>query len=70
MSLIDEKSRGVFAIAVTPFTEDGMVDLASVDSMVDFFLGVRLQRRHHPRCYGRGAKADRRGSGRFYETCH
>ena len=27
MSLIDENSRGVFAIAVTPFTEDGVVDL-------------------------------------------
>ncbi|MEC8622101.1 MAG: dihydrodipicolinate synthase family protein [Pseudomonadota bacterium] len=38
MSLIDEKSRGVFAIAVTPFTEDGVVDFASVDSMVEFYL--------------------------------
>ena len=36
MSLIDEKSRGVFAIAVTPFTEDGVVDFASIDSLVDF----------------------------------
>ena len=38
MSLIDEKSRGVFAIAVTPFTEDGVVDFASIDPMVDFYL--------------------------------
>lgn len=38
MSLIDENSRGVFAIAVTPFTEDGVVDFASTDSMVDFYL--------------------------------
>ena len=38
MSLIDEKSRGVFPIAVTPFTEDGVVDFASIDPMVDFYL--------------------------------
>ena len=30
-------TRGVYAIAVTPFTPEGAIDDASVDSMVDFY---------------------------------
>ena len=36
--MLDETARGVFTIAVTPFMPDGSLDLASVDSMVDFYL--------------------------------
>jgi len=34
----DETASGVYAIAVTPFTPEGAVDYASVDSMTDFYL--------------------------------
>lgn len=38
MALLDEGAKGVYAIAVTPFTEDGALDLPSTDRMVDFYL--------------------------------
>jgi len=37
MSLINSSTKGVFVIAVTPFNEDGSLDHASVDRMVDFY---------------------------------
>jgi len=36
--MLDETARGVFTIAVTPFKPDGGVDLASVDTMTNFYL--------------------------------
>lgn len=38
MPLIDRNSKGVFIIAATPFDDDGALDLASTDRMVDFYL--------------------------------
>ncbi len=38
MALLDEKARGVFVIAATPFRDDGALDLASAERMVDFYL--------------------------------
>lgn len=38
MALLDESAKGVYVIAVTPFTEDGALDLKSTDRMVDFYL--------------------------------
>lgn len=35
---IDESATGVYIIAATPFTETGALDLASTDSLVDFYL--------------------------------
>ena len=35
---LDHTAKGVYAIAVTPFTPDGAVDNASVDRMTDFYL--------------------------------
>ena len=35
---LDVNARGVFAISATPFTDDGAVDRASTDRMVEFFL--------------------------------
>jgi len=35
---LDASAKGVYAIAVTPFTPDGAVDSASVDRMTDFYL--------------------------------
>ncbi|UHS58353.1 dihydrodipicolinate synthase family protein [Agrobacterium vaccinii] len=37
MPLINNQTSGVFVIACTPFTDDGAIDVASVDSMVDFY---------------------------------
>src|SRR5580698_8137698 len=36
--MLDHTAKGVYAIAVTPFTPDGAVDTASVDRMTDFYL--------------------------------
>lgn len=35
---LDESAAGVFVIAVTPFREDGTLDLAGADRMVEFYL--------------------------------
>jgi 4-hydroxy-tetrahydrodipicolinate synthase len=37
---IDGKTRGVFVISATPFDEAGGLDLASTDSLVDFYLAA------------------------------
>lgn len=37
--LLDPAAKGVYAIAVTPFTPEGAVDAESVDCMTDFYLG-------------------------------
>jgi 4-hydroxy-tetrahydrodipicolinate synthase len=36
--LIDRQTKGVFVIAATPFAEDGTVDFASIDTMVEFYI--------------------------------
>lgn len=38
MPLITADSHGVYVIAVTPFTDDGAIDTASIDSVTDFYL--------------------------------
>ena len=38
MTKLDETAQGVFVIAATPFREDGALDLASTERMVDFYL--------------------------------
>jgi len=38
MAMLDENAKGVFIIAVTPFAEDGSLDLASTDNMVDSYI--------------------------------
>ena len=39
MPKLDESAKGVFVIAVTPFTDTGALDLPSTDRLVDFYLG-------------------------------
>ncbi len=36
---LSEQAKGVFIIAATPFTDEGALDLQSVDSLTDFYLG-------------------------------
>jgi 4-hydroxy-tetrahydrodipicolinate synthase len=38
-SKLNEGAKGVYIIAATPFTDEGAVDFASVDSLTDFYLG-------------------------------
>lgn len=38
MTQLTTDARGVFVIAVTPFTPDGLIDMESCDRMVDFYL--------------------------------
>jgi 4-hydroxy-tetrahydrodipicolinate synthase len=38
-SLIDADAKGVWIISATPFTDNGDLDLASTDRMVDYYLG-------------------------------
>ena len=38
MTTLDETAAGVFVIAVTPFTPDGVLDLAGTDGLVEFYL--------------------------------
>lgn len=38
MNRLDASAKGVYLIAVTPFTDSGALDLASTDRMVDFCL--------------------------------
>jgi 4-hydroxy-tetrahydrodipicolinate synthase len=37
MTLIDRHTRGVYVIAATPFADDGALDLASIDTLVDYY---------------------------------
>ena len=39
MNQLNASATGVYLIAVTPFCEDGTLDLTSTDRMVDFYLG-------------------------------
>lgn len=36
---LSEQAKGVYIIAATPFTDEGAVDLQSVDTLTDFYLG-------------------------------
>ena len=36
---LNEQAKGVYIIAATPFTDEGAVDLQSVDSLTDFYFG-------------------------------
>ena len=36
---LSENAKGVYIIAATPFTDDGGLDLQSVDMLTDFYLG-------------------------------
>ncbi len=38
MAALDETASGVYIIAVTPFRDDGALDLDSIDTMVEFYL--------------------------------
>ena len=39
MNQIGPDTRGVYIISVTPFTDAGEIDWASVDTLVEFYIG-------------------------------
>ena len=41
-SKIHSETRGVFIIAVTPFTDSGAVDLDSIDTLTDFYMSFGI----------------------------
>ena len=41
-SKIHSQTRGVFIIAVTPFTDSGAVDLDSIDTLTDFYMSFGI----------------------------
>jgi 4-hydroxy-tetrahydrodipicolinate synthase len=36
---LNEQAKGVYIIAATPFTDEGALDLQSIDTLTDFYLG-------------------------------
>jgi 4-hydroxy-tetrahydrodipicolinate synthase len=38
MSILDESAKGVYVISVTPFSENGALDLESTDRVIEFYL--------------------------------
>ena len=41
-AMLDTSAHGVYIIAATPFTDDGAVDAASVDRLMDFYAGTGI----------------------------
>jgi 4-hydroxy-tetrahydrodipicolinate synthase len=41
-ALLDTSAHGVYIIAATPFTDDGAVDTASLDRLMDFYVGAGI----------------------------
>jgi 4-hydroxy-tetrahydrodipicolinate synthase len=43
MALLNEGARGVYVIAATPFTDNGAIDVASIDRAVDSYISCGVQ---------------------------
>jgi 4-hydroxy-tetrahydrodipicolinate synthase len=43
MTLLNESAKGVYVIAATPFTDNGGIDLASIDRAIDSYIGCGVQ---------------------------
>ncbi len=43
MPLLHESAKGVYVIAATPFTENGGIDLASIDRAIDSYIACGVQ---------------------------
>ena len=41
-AMLDTSANGVYIIAATPFTDDGAVDTASLDRLIDFYIGCGI----------------------------
>ena len=43
MDLLNESAKGVYVIAATPFTDNGGIDLASIDRAIDSYIACGIQ---------------------------
>src|ERR1700686_1256431 len=43
MTLLNESAKGVYVIAATPFTDNGGIDLASIDRAIDSYIACGIQ---------------------------
>jgi len=41
-AMLDTSANGVYIIAATPFTDDGAIDTASLDRLMDFYVGCGI----------------------------
>jgi 4-hydroxy-tetrahydrodipicolinate synthase len=68
MSRLDATAKGVFVIAATPFSDDGALDLGSVDRMVDFYLDAGVNGLTVLGMMGEAPKLTADESARFVEA--
>ena len=40
--MLETSASGVYIIAATPFTDDGAIDTASLDRLIDFYMGCGI----------------------------
>ena len=66
-TLIDRHSNGVFIITATPFTDDGELDLASTERMVDFYIECGVSGMTILGIMGEAPKLDQSEAIRFAE---
>ena len=43
MPLLNETAKGVYVIAATPFTDNGAIDVNSIDRLIDSYIGCGVQ---------------------------
>src|SRR5882757_6602540 len=65
MSQLDERARGVYIVAATPFVDSGAIDLDSTDRMVDFYLSRGVTGMTLLGMMGEAQKLSAEESGRF-----
>jgi len=65
--LINRHTQGVFVIAATPFTDSGELDLASTETMIDFYLGCGVSGITILGVMGEAPKLDQAEAIRFAE---
>ena len=63
-AMLDTNANGVYIIAATPFTDDGAVDTASLDRLMDFYVGCGITGVTVLGIMGEAPKLDPRGIGR------
>jgi hypothetical protein len=46
--MLDESTRGVYVISVTPFDDRGALDLDGTDRLIDYYAGTMRRRSRSP----------------------
>src|SRR6201995_2176630 len=69
MTKLTAKAAGTYAIAPTPFHDDGRIDERSIDRLTDFYAEVGCQGVTVLGILGEGPKLDAAGAGRVGVRC-